>query len=289
VVPIQPAGDRPPFFCVAPILGTVFPYFELARHLGNDQPFYGLQPPALTPDGPPLARIEDLAAFFVDAVRSVQPAGPWYLGGWSFGTLVAHEMARQLQERGEEVRLVAHLDAPAPVRSQSLSPVRAVRMFYEVVLRNFWPYVRDYFYLKTVAEKENGHRPSGLARFLHRLRSLESLRSVVEGAAIASVVPRESRLVMLHPPEVRSMLRALRENGRAMSSYTAAPYAGRVTLFRTGDASNGGKDPGLGWGEITQGVEVRWIPGNHMTLLRSPHVEVLAKSLRESLEKSRRQ
>ncbi len=292
VVPIQPAGDRPPFFCVAPVLGTVFPYFELARHLGTDQPFYGLQPPALTPDGPPLARIEDLAAFFVDALRSVQPAGPWYLGGWSFGTLVAHEMARQLQERGEEVRLVAHLDAPAPVRSQRLSPVRALRSFYEVVLRHFWPYVRDYFYLKTLTETEeekgNGHRSPGLARVLHRVRSLGSLRSLVEGAAIASVVPRESRLVMFHPPEIRAMLRALRQNGRAMSHYTAAPYAGRATLFRTRGEWNGGKDPTLGWGEITQGVEVRWIPGNHMTLLRSPHVEVLAKLLRESLETSQR-
>jgi thioesterase domain-containing protein/acyl carrier protein len=296
VVPIQPAGTRPPFFCVAPILGTVFPYYELARHLGPDQPFFGLQPPALSTDGPSLGRIEDLARFFVDALRTVQPHGPYHLGGWSFGTMVAHEMAHKLRQGGEEVALVALLDAPAPVRSQRLSATGTLRAFYDVVVRNLWPYVRDYLYLVTVAEGTNGHEGgngngnghggSRLRRLVGRLRSLDSLQGLVERAAIASVVPKESRLVMLHPPEIRGMLRALRENGRAMKSYKGSPYPGRVTVFRT-ENGWGSKDTALGWGELADAVDVRHIPGNHMTLLRSPHVEALAAALREALEEAR--
>jgi len=290
VVPIQPAGARDPFFCVSPIMGTVFPYFELARHLGGDQPFYGLQPPALAGEDRSPIRIEDLAACFIDGLREIRPSGPYHLGGWSFGTLVTYEMARQLAEQGDRVGLVALLDAPAPVRSQRPSLIQGMRLAFDIVALNLWPYVWDYLYLASVSRRPpaagEGSSSSRRRRFLARLRTLGSLRSLVKGAAIARVVPPESRSVLHHAPQIRAMFRALNANSRAMASYVPQPYPGCVTLFRTGEHT--GKDRDLGWGELAAGkVEVRKIPGNHMTLLRAPHVEVFARELRASLDEAR--
>ncbi|MCZ0900911.1 thioesterase domain-containing protein, partial [Microcoleus sp. HI-ES] len=96
LVAIKPRGKNPPFFCVHPIFGVVFPYVELAFGLGENQPFYGLQPKGIDGESSPLTSIEDMAADYIAALRTVQPKGPYFLGGWSFGGLVAFEMAQQL-------------------------------------------------------------------------------------------------------------------------------------------------------------------------------------------------
>ena len=114
VVGIQTGGSRPPFFCVHPASGSVLGYVELARHLGSDQPFYGLQAPGLDDESEPVAQVEALAARYVAAVRGVQPGGPYLLGGWSIGGVIAFEMARQLRRQGHEVALLALLDSFAP-------------------------------------------------------------------------------------------------------------------------------------------------------------------------------
>jgi thioesterase domain-containing protein len=115
LVALQPRGSKPPFFCVHPIGGNVFCYADLARYLGPDQPFYGIQ--AIGVDGSGSAAhttIQGMASGYVEAIRSVQPSGPYYLGGWSMGGVVAFEMAQQLAARGEEVALVALLDSSNP-------------------------------------------------------------------------------------------------------------------------------------------------------------------------------
>ncbi|HEY9402415.1 MAG TPA: amino acid adenylation domain-containing protein [Pyrinomonadaceae bacterium] len=109
LVALQPRGSRPPFFCVHPATGSAFAYVELARHVGLDQPFYGLQSPVETP----LTEIEAMATLYLEAVRTIQPKGPYFLGGWSMGGRVAYEMAQQLRARGEEVALLALFDIVA--------------------------------------------------------------------------------------------------------------------------------------------------------------------------------
>jgi amino acid adenylation domain-containing protein len=111
LVPLQPGGSRPPFFCVHGAAGQVLCFRALAQGLRPDQPFYGLQ--AIESEGAP-ARVEDLAGRYITEIRSVQPHGPYCLGGYSFGGVVAFEIARQLQDEGEEVALLALLDAGAP-------------------------------------------------------------------------------------------------------------------------------------------------------------------------------
>lgn len=111
LLPLREEGGRPPLFCVHPAAGIAWSYAGLTTPLGADQPVYGLQARGL--DGTEVlpASVEEMAADYLRQVRRVQPEGPYHLLGWSFGGLVAHEMAVQLQESGERVGLVSMLDA----------------------------------------------------------------------------------------------------------------------------------------------------------------------------------
>jgi oxalate---CoA ligase len=110
LVPIRTTGTRPPFFCVHDLSGHVLNLRNLALHLPDDQPFYAIQSVGLDGNEPPLSTIEEMAARYLGEIRGVQPVGPYYLGGYSMGGIVAHEMARQLREAGEGVALLALLD-----------------------------------------------------------------------------------------------------------------------------------------------------------------------------------
>src|SRR5205823_2822939 len=119
LVPLRAAGTRPPLFCVHAVDGGVAAYVELARLLGDDQPVYGLQASGES------RSIPEMAAAYVRAVRSVQPAGPVHLAGWSMGGEIALEMAQQCRRAGEEVALVAAIDseihtAPRPFQESEV-------------------------------------------------------------------------------------------------------------------------------------------------------------------------
>jgi amino acid adenylation domain-containing protein len=119
LVPLRAAGSRPPFFCIHGVGGNSVGFRDLANHVGADQPFYGVQAQGLDGKLPCLTRVEDMAALYLKEIRNIQPAGPYYLGGFSFGGWVAYEMAQQLQAQGEEIGLVALFDT-SPFR---LKPV----------------------------------------------------------------------------------------------------------------------------------------------------------------------
>jgi thioesterase domain-containing protein/acyl carrier protein len=110
LVAIQPEGSRPPFFCVHGVGGNVVGFRDLARHLGADQPFYALQPQGLDGKRECLTSIPEMAERYLQEIRRVQPEGPYRIGGYSFGGLVAYEMAQQLEARREEVALLALFD-----------------------------------------------------------------------------------------------------------------------------------------------------------------------------------
>jgi aspartate racemase len=121
IVPIQPQGTRPPFFCVHGLGGAVLRFQELARHMAPDQPFYGIQPQGINGEMPVLSSVEQMAARYIGEMRKFQPEGPYYIGGYSFGGLVAFEMARQLQGDGQEIGLLALLDTyPGKAKSKAV-------------------------------------------------------------------------------------------------------------------------------------------------------------------------
>ena len=111
LVPIQPKGSKPPFFCVHGLGGHVMRFGALARHLGPDQPFYGLQSRGLDGKHPCDVTVQQMASNYIEEIRSLQPEGPYRLGGYSFGGAVAYEMARQLTALGQEVGFLVLLDA----------------------------------------------------------------------------------------------------------------------------------------------------------------------------------
>jgi amino acid adenylation domain-containing protein len=105
LVAIQAHGGQPPFFVVPGVGGNVLIFARLARLLGEEQPFYGLQAQGLDGKAKPFTRIEDMARHYIAEIRTVQPTGPYRIGGTCTGGLVAHEMAQQLAAHGEEVIL----------------------------------------------------------------------------------------------------------------------------------------------------------------------------------------
>ncbi|OJT19745.1 hypothetical protein BO221_36000 [Archangium sp. Cb G35] len=259
LVPIQPRGSRRPFFCVHPVGGNVLCYAELARQLGPDRPFYGLQSQGLVSSSPPpLERIEEMAALYVEAVRTVQPEGPYLLGGWSLGGVVAFEMARQLEQRGERVEVLALID-PSPAMA-SATPV---------------------------PEDTGAQVASLFAMDLGQLGRMElpaELLAQGDSEALLRHLLEEGRKAGLLVPEVGlEQLRALRDvfthNLRALHQYVPRPIGSGLTVLRASESPDGDSQD-RGWGTLARsGAQVLEVPGDHYALLRAPHVQVLAERL----------
>jgi thioesterase domain-containing protein len=168
LTPDQPGGSGPPFFCVHGFGGGVLGYAELARQLGPEQPFYGLQAAGLNGLDEPDVRIEDMAARYLQAMRAVQPEGPYYLGGYCYGGIVAFEMARQLRTQGEHVALLANLKGYALRRSEALKQLWRPQVLARLLL-NLPYWLRDALrnpgsYRMLLARLRNSLRPKGEPR-----------------------------------------------------------------------------------------------------------------------------
>jgi len=251
LVAINDRGSNPPFFCVHPIFGVVFPYYKLAAELGTDQPFYALQPRGIDGECSPLTSIEEMAAFYIAAVREVQPQGPYFLGGWSFGGLVAFEMAKQLQKAGDRVALLAVLDTLAPIPANQISFWDGCKYLLTTGLRSVWPLLLDYFRLLAASNNFLGKS------FAARIAQLNKV--------------------------IKPIFAVFQANSQATLAYAPQIYENKITLVRsTSQISTGDRDFTLGWSELTNDkVEVIRVPGNHLTMLGKPHVQVLGQHLKQ--------
>jgi hypothetical protein len=110
---MQPKGSAPPIFGVHGGAGTILLYQQLARQLGDDQPFYGFQSAGLYGGDAPDVTVEDMADRYIGEMRQIQPKGPYTLLGYCFGALVAEEMALRLVDQGEEINFVGTLNGPS--------------------------------------------------------------------------------------------------------------------------------------------------------------------------------
>ncbi len=258
LVEMQPRGSRPPLFCVHPAGGTVFCYRDLARHLGGDQPFFGLQARGLSGEAPPQDTVEEMAAHYIDTMRSVQPVGPYRLAGWSLGGNLAFEMARQLREQGDEVALLALLDAGA------LPPDE------QAAIDDFLPIIMGMF-----PAEENLPLEA-----LRQLPPREQLDYFLKRAA-------EARLVDDVPgtTQAQHVFDVFRANLKAMLDYRPVEADVAITLFRAAEqTSKLAADPALGWSAYAKrGVDVHTVPGDHVHMVREPQVQHLAAELLASL------
>jgi thioesterase domain-containing protein/acyl carrier protein len=268
LVGVQTNGDGRPFFCVHPVGGNVFCYAELARRLGSDQPFYALQSRGLHGAQEPHERIEEMAAAYIEELRAVQPAGPYLLGGWSMGGVVAFEMARQLEHRGETVALLALMDVSSPTTDE-----RGVEADEAMLLKNFAEDIgRLYRHPSFSAEELRGFDPE------------RRLAHLYEQAREANIIPPDLTLT-----DVGRFFEVFKNNVRAMSVYRPEIVRARMVLFRseeqTGEGETGASS---GWRQFAgSGLEVVPVPGDHYSMVRAPHVERLAEKLRECLQATR--
>ncbi|ALF55339.1 hypothetical protein ACX27_24975 [Nostoc piscinale CENA21] len=274
LIPLQTHGTKPPLFCIHPLAGVVFPYYELARLINAEQPFYALQSVGIDGQEQPLNKIEDMASRYIQALRAIQPHGPYFIGGWSFGAYVALEIATQLQKQGQQVAKVILLDTPPLSPDKTINFFNLLKFFLTSSLQHSWPYIYDYFYL-CFAKDKSQHSMD----FWH-------LMSLINPQSIAKVVEHESKLMKFRQPVLQRILQIIQANSEALINYNPKLYPGKMTLFYTkSQFGNHDQDPTRGWLDLAaQGLEIYQIPGHHFNLLRLPHVEVLAQKLTACLD-----
>jgi amino acid adenylation domain-containing protein len=278
LIEFQTKGTRPPLFFVHAVGGEALGYRTLARLLGPEQPFYGLQARGLDGMQEPLSKIETMASAYLDEILSVRSEGPFLLGGYSFGAIVAYEMAQQLHARGHETVLLAVVDQEVPNVNGAgrLSP-----KFLVNVARNLPGWLMTH-----VVE-----RPKGEVVAAVRRHSTKLLRNV--GSRLFNIEPHRASVGdVLDVAQMSEHHRRVSEAlFQSLLAYRPRAYPGRVTLFRTRAQhvfSPHGVDKG--WGRLAiKGVEIKRIPGNHVNLYEQPHVQVLAEQLRDSLDRIARE
>jgi amino acid adenylation domain-containing protein len=260
LVEIQ-AGCKRPLFFVHPISGSILCYTELARALGPDQPFYGLQARGLDGEQEPCTSIEEMAQRYLEALQRVQPDGPYLLGGWSLGGLIAFEIAQRLRTQGQGVALLALVDSRGYFSRPCLSDEDDTALMV-----SFAQELEGYFAQSLSVSRAN----------IQHLQAKEQLLYVHEQASSKGLVSRET-----DPSLLQRLFHLFKANMQALSRYIPRTYPGRITLFLTAEPGVDLLDATGDWVSIaSEGVERYVIPGNHFTLVREPHVQCLSDQLK---------
>lgn len=246
LVPIQVGGTKPPIACVHAGGAHVLFYRHLAKRLGDDQPVFGLEPVGLDGEAQPLESIPEMAALYIEELKTVQPRGPYRFVGYCMGGAVSLEMARQLERAGDEVDLITVVDSGLPTES-NYAPNQAFRV------------------QKVLSERGVLALSAFMARAVRaRLRRLWRRSSGRAGA----------RLEVFHE---------LVERGcrRAFHKYEPGPTKAKILLIRsTHFAESEDKDYHMRWGELTPDLRVELVESRHETILEEPAVAEVAKAMR---------
>jgi surfactin family lipopeptide synthetase A len=257
IVAIQPKGSLPPLFWVRP-----GPRFRLlAQKLGPDQPFLGLDLPFMDGNRLPVPyKFEDISALLIQVMREVQPKGPYYLGGLCVNAVIAYEIAQQLVREGEEVALLAMLDA----HNQA---------YYKNPFQDGRYSARIKYHLANLLKLDASQTTAYL------LERLDEARRKIERVAwrLTSDHSGEDRLrntdSIVHP---------------AFSRYEPQPYPGKIVLHQSSDWPSGPYfDFKLGWKDLVAGgIEFYSIPGNHRSMFTEPNVNLVTQKLLPYLAQS---
>ena len=252
IVAIRTEGKEKPIFCAAGVGGGTHWFKGLAGHLGKEQPFYGLEPLGLSAETVSDGSVEAMAAEFVNEIRRMQSDGPYRLGGYSFGGLVALEIAQQLQRQGEEVDLLFFIETYEP----GTDATRA---------RWFCRYVCNFL------------RLSWRRKLLFIKEKIVWIRSLIRDYTITRNT-QEEHLELMH---------AMHAHMQAAIEYRPEPYEGSVVLIRARKPPNSAPlDPEAGWKEVIGGeIHVRPIPGDHYDMFKPPNDAAMSFALRPFLER----
>ena len=278
LVPIQPLGATTPFFCVHAVGGQVLGFYKLARYMGQERPFYGIQAKPLLQVEEEVS-IEQMAAQYVEAIRVMQPAGPYLLGGFSFGGTVAFEMACQLEKQGQEVALLAVMDTHSPRYMHQLLDVDEADQLVGLA----W-----------VTARQKGKYLLLDTEMLRRLEPEERLSYFLNEMKAADLTPQEAEISHL-----RRFLVGFSARQRAQRKYVPQySFGGSVSLFRCDEedpetrktleqAGLDADDPAYGWsGFSRKPVNVLNVPGHHNRMCEEPYVQDLAATLNAAIERA---
>lgn len=248
-------GHTVPFFCVHGAGGNVLNFRDIARRLGDDRTFYGLQAQGV--DGSaPLKSIEEMASLYLPELLRVHPHGPYLLGGYSGGGNIAYEMAQRLIRSGRKVALLVLLDTfRAGIKPVRLTPKGHLKLLFEDGPSYLWE-----------------RAEARIARFRWEFSNELKIRFYTRQGHPLPIELRE--LVMT------------RQFWEATDRYVPEPYSGRVTLYRAAEVApifnHAGQN--LGWDDLISDLEVVEVPGNHDSLVYEPNVNVMTSHLRNALK-----
>lgn len=249
LVPLQPRGTRVPVFAVPGHNGDVFCYRALAQRLGEDQPFYGLQPPGLDGAAAPLARVEDLAGYFAQQVLTLRPGAPCIVAGFCAGGSVAFELARELEARGADVRFLALFGAPYP-----LYFTRRAQLWLGLA--------------RHAQALAAGNSQARRAYVAQKLGDYRARRAARQAAVADPVLTRRARVE-------HATLAAVRR-------YRARRFSGRLALFLPGPDWLGSGVAAHRWHGHAGAVQEYFGPkaATGYDMLREPHVATFAELFR---------
>jgi thioesterase domain-containing protein len=239
--------------------GNVIKFHSMVYYLGEDQPVYGLLPRGLDGGEPFHTSVEEMAAYYVEAIRRVQAEGPYRLVGYSFGGAVAFEVARQITAQGGDVSLLGMFDTIEWHYMEQVKKSLGFRKRLGVYKAQFNVDMLDENPIRSLWKRVKSKSSRINSRIFPRLvRPIPSSGGTIEDV-----------------------------NAFAGANYRPDVYSGRLTLFRsTRRGPLHGDDEFLGWGGLAAGgIEVHHIPSTHLDILQEPGVRVLSKKLRECLDR----
>lgn len=265
LVPIQPDGSRPPVFWVHAAGGHVLAYRRLAHYLGPEQPVYALQGVNLEEDRLGDANVEDMATRYIADLQKAQPAGPYFIGGLSFGGVVAWEIAQRLRAQGQTVGLLILLDTRGPLHARP-------------------PFLRRLALELRQRIEFHGGNLSVLAPRQKLAYLIARGRATLPRLARRGWTAVETMWYLAIHPAPRAVKRAYRGDIRARSRYKPKSYSGRIAFFRSQSQPDAGEYPQMGWEGLVEGrMDIYEVPGAHVSIMAEPHLQVLAAKLNECL------
>jgi thioesterase domain-containing protein len=273
IVDIQPKGARRPIFWIHSLGGDggggFFYYRRLATLLGEDQPSFGIRSPQ-----EPFDKIESMAAYYIRALKEVQPEGPYQLGGFCFGGIVAYEMARQLDAAGDKVSLLAILESSPPNLDKLRDHLpRSARFSIENVYEN----LRDFVSHPTREQ---------LAMVKRKARKVRE-KFARRAADASNPQPPELKDLIDMSKYPKDYVKYAETHWKALESYVPGSYDGTIHLFRARKQPLRITDPSLGWNVVAPGhVKIEVIPGTHESMVTDPHVQILADKIQETIRET---
>ncbi len=273
LVPIQESGSKLPLFLVAPGATTALHFLDLARHLGPQQPVYAFHSKGLETDEVPHTTIEEIAAYYIEAMQSLDFDGPYLIGGrCGIGTVVAYEMAQQLLSAGKQVNLLVMLD-PTYEAFRNAFKQPHLHFMEELPEKNFAYYIKQ---VKLHWEHQELHkilwRKTGIPSLQKKLHKLFNRPN----SSSSEMLPHKCRIQTV-----------FRQHDQAANQYLPSKFPGKIILFLSDYRVSFGLWRYQNWHELaTKGLERHIFPGHHSYLLREPQVQPLAEKLKTYIDKA---